>query len=102
MAYEAPAVAERLRTLADWLDAHPGAVVHGVNFIDATGDGVVVVNSYVADTVEEMAQRAGGLGGSWDFEASETTFEQSQMIAPGLRFRFFISRAKVDRDGDAA
>jgi hypothetical protein len=49
-----------------------------------------------------MAKRAGGLGGTWHFEASETAFEQSQDIAPGLRFRFFLSRAKLEPTEDAA
>jgi hypothetical protein len=92
----AAATADRLRTLADWLDAHPGAVVHAVNFIDYRADGLAEANSFGVGSVDEMYRRAHAIEpGGWVFMETEASAEMARVIAPGLRFRFFLSRAKA-------
>lgn len=93
-------VADRLRTLADWLDAHPSAVVSNIT----TYASQWTVSCFKAETVEQMYDLACEIdgGGEWKFEARDLAFYLGREIAPGVRFEFFLSRAKVDDVAAAA
>lgn len=89
---------DRLRTLADWLDAHPSAIVHQVSFIDAghDGSGVADVNCYAHSVAEMDALALAIEPAGWELVAREKSVEMVRMIAPGVRFRFFMARWQDD------
>lgn len=84
--------ADRFRNLADWLDAHPGAVVDVLTKYAEPW----IVSSYGCGSPEEMHDAARALDpGQWVFKAEEKSFVLGREILPGLRFEFFLSRAKA-------
>lgn len=96
---EASAVADRLRTLADWLDAHPSAVVSVVS----TYAEPWRVDSFGLDTEREIRNAARTLDpGEWQRSSGQHSFRLSREVVPGISFEFFLSRAKADEIATAA
>jgi hypothetical protein len=86
--------ADKLRNLADWLDAHPGATVHQVSFIDVNYDGTARVSDFGAGSPGVMEDRAQRIGGEWECDDSDTMWALRQAIMPGLEFRITTSKPK--------
>lgn len=70
-----------LRALADWLDAHAGAVAH----ISA-----VVID--VATTRDAMLSKAAAVGGDWRPQDIGRFVTLSQPAAGGFTYQLFIAR----------
>lgn len=55
-------VADKLRTLAEWLDAHPGVRIDDVSFFAATE---VEARNLSFDSLAELQAEKARIGGSW-------------------------------------
>jgi hypothetical protein len=101
------AVAERLRTLADWLDAHPGAVVHQVNFIDVTASmtgtelaksGFASIDLISGDNFERVERVATGLAQSGVFKDVTSTQNAMAKILLGADLGLTPTQALMNLD----
>lgn len=88
-------VADKLRNLADWLDAHPNVRVSHVQA--SSYDGEVVAQDYSPETAEDLAALARSVGGKWEKVAPEgsTTFQLRQEVMPGYVISLVAWRSQV-------
>jgi hypothetical protein len=75
-------VADSLRNLADWLDAHPSALVDQVSFIGRA----VEVFDFGTGSKGGAAERAASMGGAWTVRSGRHAFQYRQEIVPGFEF----------------
>lgn len=89
---DTPTIGDRLRVIADWLDANPAADPHSIETFGAT----LIVQDYSCHTREQLVARVRALGGRWDkLNQIESLFEVARDICPGVRYRITVSRGQV-------
>lgn len=89
-------VADKLRNLADWLDAHPSAVIDDIDFIDSRfSAGPVKISWFGFDSAETLAAAARAIGGRWEKKAGEYLFTLEQEVIPGFVFKLGGNRDRV-------
>lgn len=89
-------VAEKLRNLADWLDAHPSVCPSYVQI--SAFDGEVLAQDYTPETAEDLAVLARSVGGKWEkvvVSADSLTFSLRQEVMPGYVVSLVTWRASV-------
>lgn len=87
--------ADKLRTLADWLDAHPGAHVSQVSFMDVGLGGPIRVTDYGAESPDDAKARAEEIGGDWVFGERRAILEARADVLPGFQFEIVAFRSGV-------
>lgn len=89
-------VADHLRNLADWLDAHPAAEVSQVSFMDVLFGDPVKVWSFGSRSLAKAMEQSRRIGGEWRRDDSETMFYLKQAIMPGFEFVIVASKPPED------
>lgn len=75
---------DKLRALADWLEANPGA---------APPD-LYTIYDYKGDR-DKLVAAARALGGRWTKKAGDYYFEMEREVIPGLVYRLYSGREQV-------
>lgn len=90
-----PSRAEVLRSIADWLDAHPDANATQINF--NAYPGIARVDDFSISSATQLAEAARAIRGRWtkDTKGDSGLYMLTQEILPGVTFELVAMRSNV-------